>query len=174
MQTPIYKSPNPIESLEKVLLEQLEHYEKYAEHLHQDRELMARLKIDQLEQSNKIKNTLLLKIQTMDRARQNLVKQIAKDYNISEANIRISDICRAVGGQSSSRLFQIRDRLNKTMETLRGIQNQTQLFAHTSLAWINGSISALKGLLTPSGTYNLRGKVDRPGMFAGRTVEKQA
>lgn len=170
---PSLKKIDPIESLERVLLDQLELYEQYAVLLKGDAERMARLKIDELEQSNKEKNTILLKIQTMDKARQNLVRQISKTLNLSEESVKMTDICKVIGGQMSQRLHQVRDHLHAIISDLKNVQEQTTLLADTSLAWINGSLTALKGLLTPVGTYNFHGKVDDAKLFAGRTVEKQ-
>jgi hypothetical protein len=162
-----------IETLERVLLDQLTMYEQYAELLKGDAERMARLRIDELEQSNKEKNTILLKLQTMDKARQNLVRQIARTLQMPEESIKITDICTAVGGDTSQRLISIREKLHTIITSLKDIQQHTSLLANTSLAWINGSITALKGLLTPVGTYNYHGKVEDAKLFAGRTVERQ-
>jgi flagellar biosynthesis/type III secretory pathway chaperone len=173
MNSPAFQNSNPIEALEKVLLSELEMYEQFAAYVRNDTELMSKLQIDQLEQSNKAKNTLLLKIQTLDQARQNLVRQIATQLQIPEDKVRIAEICKVVGGHSSKRLSQIRERLHSTIENLKEVQGQTSLLANASLGWINGSLTALKGLLTPVGTYNFQGKVEANGMFSGRTVERQ-
>lgn len=164
---------NPISALENVLLEQLDAYETYARLVQEDEENMARLRLDKLEHNNKLKATLLLKIQTMDQARQNLVRQIARRHQLNEESVRIQDICKAIGGQSSERLTQVRGRLQQVIQSLRQLQERTSLLAETSLSWINSSVNTLKGLLTPSGTYNPRGRIEKPGMFSGRTVEKE-
>jgi exonuclease VII large subunit len=165
---------DPIIALEGVLSEQLEAYETYASYVRQDEENMAKLRLDQLEQNNKLKATILLKIQTMDRARQNLVRQISKKYQLQEEKVQIADICRAVGGQMSLRLSELRERLHRVMMNLKDLQSRTQLFADASLSWINGSVNALKGLLSPAGIYTPQGRLEKPGMFVGKRVEKQA
>ncbi len=163
-----------IQSLEKVLADQLEAYEAYARLVKEDEENMAHLRLDKLEHNNKLKATILLKIQIMDEARQNLVKQVAERFNLPKDKVRIADICRAIGGPVSHRLTELRTRLHTVINSLQDLQERTTLLANTSLSWINSSVNTLKGLLTPTGTYNTRGHIDKPGMFAGRTVEKQA
>jgi len=165
---------NPTDGLERVLAEQLKLYEQYAECLKSDREYMAKLKVEELEKNNKLKNTLLLKVQAMDEARKAYVKQIALEKQIPEENVKIADLCRVLSPDVSARLQNIRDRLQAAIHSLKKVQTETTLLAHSSLAWINSSMATLKSLLTPTGTYNLQGKVDHPHVFAGRVVERQA
>lgn len=165
---------DPVHALERVLESQVELYEQYGLHIQADRELMSRLKVSELEQNNKIKNTLLLKLQAMDQARQSLVKRIAADHKISEEVVTIKDICRVLSGEMSERLLSVRDRLQASIEKLKELQDENTQLASASLSWINGSMATLKRLLTPVGTYNLQGQVDHPSTFAGRNVEKLA
>jgi hypothetical protein len=164
---------NPVQGLEQVLQQQLELYSDYMTHLNADVNLMSKLHIDELEKNNKAKTTLLLKIQTMDQARQNLVKQIAKANNLKEEQITIEDICKTLSTETSQRLLQLRTKLQNLIQELKLVQANASNLANASLVWINSSMSTLKQLLTPSATYNPQGQVGEPGMFSGRTVERQ-
>ncbi len=162
-----------VADLEKVLMEEIDLYEKYLGFLQSDSEFMTKLKIDELENNNKSKTTLLLKIQAVDQARQTLVKNIAQSKGIKEEKIKIQDLCGALTPTESARLLKLRDRLSALVDQLKKIQGQTTQLAHTSLAWINSSMATLQRMLTPTGTYNPQGRVDKPGLFSGRVVEKQ-
>lgn len=163
---------NTVEELEKVLQQEIDLYRQYAEALTKDADLMASLKIDELEKSNKVKNTLLLKVKALDQARQNLVRQFAAAHQMTEENIRIADICERVSAVEAKRLKSLRDELQKIVLELKGVQHSTAALAQTSLNWVNSSIASLHRLLSPTGTYNLQGKVEREEHFTGRVVVK--
>jgi len=164
---------NTVEELEKVLQQEIELYRTYAATLSKDSDLMATLKVEELEKSNKVKNTLLLKLKALDQARQNLVRQFAVAHQMSEENIRIADICERVSSAEAMRLKTLRDELQSIILELKGIQHSTISLAQTSLNWVNSTISSLHRLLSPTGTYNLQGKVARDEHFTGRVVVKQ-
>lgn len=168
------ESLDPVKALEQVLRQQIEMYEQYEGHLRADQELMSKLKIAELEQNNKMKNTLVLKLQAMDQARQALVKQVAAQYKISEEVVTIRDICKVLSTEVSDRLLALRERLLTIMQSLKGLQEQTTTLANASMQWVNGSMATLKKLLTPTGTYNIQGQVDHPSVFSGRNVERRA
>ncbi len=165
---------NPVESLEGVLQEQLNLLTQYKDALAKDHAHIAKLELEELEKSNKAKTTLLLKIQAMDQARENFVKQTAELLKLKLERVRLDDICKVVTADAAKRLRSLKDDLTTTVDELKKLQEETQAMAGSSLTWINGSLQTLKNLLTPSATYNLQGQVDHPNMFAGRTVERRA
>lgn len=164
---------NAPEELEKVLLEEIQLYEKFTEHLESDESFMSKLQIDDIEASNKAKATLLLKIQALDEARQNLVKQIAQEKGLAEENIKLADICEKLAKPQSDRLMKLRERLQSVIRNLQELQNNTYSLVRSSLSWIEGSMETLKRLLTPVATYNYRGKVEDPQAFSGKVVENK-
>src|SRR5690606_7627244 len=93
-----------VTQLEDVLQEQLGLYIKYTDHLKADRELMTKLNVGELEHNNKVKSTLLLKLQAMDQARQNLVRQVSKELGIPEGKVKLDDICSKLGSAKSLKL----------------------------------------------------------------------
>jgi len=167
-------STDQITELERVLSQEIELYESYATQLANDADLMTRMKIEELEQSNKAKATILLKIETLDQLRQRIVHEVAQNFGIAEEKVRITDICEHLEEEKSTSLLNLRKRLHAVTEQIRHIQSEASSFVNTSLSWIDGSMSTLKRLLTPTGTYNAQGRVDHPSSFAGRTVENKA
>lgn len=163
-----------IYELEQVLRDEIRLYESYADCLVQDIELMTQMKVDELEKSNKAKATLLMKIETLDQLRQRAVKALATELGISEENVRMTDISEKLEAGSAGNLLGLRDRLKEVMNKIRKIQSDASSFVNSSLGWIDGSMATLKRLLTPTGTYNARGRVDHPSSFAGRVVENKA
>ncbi|PIR21637.1 MAG: hypothetical protein COV44_11970 [Deltaproteobacteria bacterium CG11_big_fil_rev_8_21_14_0_20_45_16] len=168
------QSGNSIQELRDVLLTEIALYEQYASQLEGDSQLMAELKTDDLESSNKAKATILLKIQAVEQARQQVVKRIAEEKGIQEEKVKITDICATVGETESSMLMQLREKLQMAIHRIRKMQQEAGYIVRASLQWIDGSMSTLKNLLTPVGTYNASGRVDHPGSFAGRVVENKA
>jgi flagellar biosynthesis/type III secretory pathway chaperone len=168
------KPSTQIAELERVLRDEISLYESYADCLIQDADLMTQMKIDELEKSNKAKATLLLKIEAVDQLRQRIVKEIALEVGLSEDRIRMTDLCEKLDSGSSKSLLGLRDRLREVTNKIRKIQEDASAFVQSSLSWIDGSMSTLRRLLAPTGTYNARGRVDHPSSFAGRVVENKA
>src|SRR5690606_12809993 len=126
--------------------------------LQQDADLMSKLNIEELEKSNKAKDTVLLKIRAVDQARHLLVKQIAAKHQLPVEQVKLTDLCKYSSPNQSERLLKLRTRLFDIIGELRLIQEQTYCLATTSLKWINGSMSSLKGLFTPASTYSSQGQ----------------
>lgn len=162
------------QSLERVLQEQLALYEKYLELSTQDSALIAALKIDDLEKNNKLKTTIVLKLQVMDEARRNVVKQIASAFGLKEERIKIEDLCRVLSNNEGARLVELRQKLKTVIEKAKEVQANTTALAHASLAWVNGSMATLSNLMGLSPTYNPQGKVTNSGSYGSRNVEKRA
>lgn len=160
--------------LQDVLAEEISLYEKYRDQLQMDTDFMVKLNLESLEQSNKIKNTLLLKIQTTDQARQNVVKQLAAQHDIQGDKIHIKEICEHLSVDESGRLMNLKEKLCEVRDSIQELREENQLLANSSLAWINGSMSSLHQILSPGQVYNGRGKVDAKSAYAGRKVEKHA
>jgi hypothetical protein len=167
------KTDTIAQELAKVLTEEISLYQKYQDHLKSDQELMMKLKIDDLELSNKAKATILLKIQALEQARSSLVAKVAQEKGIAEEKIRLQDICKSLSTQDSQMILQLRSRLLATIESIRTLQDESAAFVGSSLTWIDGSLRQLRSLLSPSATYNARGRVGSPSAFAGHVVENK-
>lgn len=161
------------QELANVLTEEISLYEKYFEHLKADQVLMMKLMIDELEVSNKAKATILLKIQTLEQARAQLVTKVAREKGIPEEGIRVQDICKTLTAAESTLINKLRTRLIETIEAIKTLQNECQAFVASSLTWIDGSMRHLRNLLNPNGTYNARGRVGGPQNFAGVVLENK-
>lgn len=170
---PAVKEKNTVSEIEKVLAQEIEFFQQYLAALKLDNDLMSKLQINELEQNNKVKNTILLKLKAMDQARQNLVKQFAASNQIPETEVRILDICARATAEEAQRITALKDELQRITAEIHEVQGKTAALAQASLNWVNSSISTLKKMLTPAATYNLQGKVGNDEVFAGRVVEKQ-
>lgn len=164
----------PVESLEQVLREEVELYEKFASYLQRDQELMVKLQIEELEAANKAKDTLLLKIQALEQARRTYVRRLADSMNLNEEKVRLKDLIGRIPAAEGQRLESLRQRLMAATENLRKLQDATTSLANSSISWINGSMASLRRILTPNETYGPQGRVDVNSIFSGRNVEKRA
>jgi hypothetical protein len=135
---------------------------------------MMKLKIDELELSNKAKATLLLKIQTLEQARSGLVTKVATEKGITEERIRLQDICRSLSSTDSQMIMGLRTRLITIIEAIKILQNECAAFVGSSLTWIDGSMRQLRNLLSPGGTYNAQGRVGGQQAFSGHVLENKA
>lgn len=162
------------QSLERVLQDQLDLYENYLNLLTKDEDLMAHLKIEELELNNKLKTTIFLKLQTMDEARKTVVKQMSKAMDLPEERVTLEDIARKLSSLQSGRLLELRKKLKAVIARAKAMQVNTSALAQTSLTWINGSMRSFQGLMAPAPVYSAQGKVQNSENFTGRSVEKRA
>lgn len=167
-------SSSAIQDLEKVLMEEVQLYRKYAEFMQNDADLMVNLKVDELEASNKAKETIILKVHALEQARQQLVNKIAQEKAIQTEKVRLKDLCGHIDPAAAHRLLHLRTQLLDLAESLKTSQNATSSLARSSLTWIEGAMSTLKSLLSPSGTYDARGQVGSQKLFSGHVVESKA
>jgi hypothetical protein len=167
------KERTTVTEMERVLTQEIELFKSYMVALNLDNELMAKLKIAGLEENNKAKNTILLKLKAMDQGRQNLVRQFAHSHGMAESDVRILDICQYASAEESKRLTDLKNELQRITGEIKILQGKTAALANASLGWVNSSIATLKKMLTPVVTYNLQGKIGGDDVFSGRVVEKR-
>lgn len=164
----------PAQDLEVVLKEEIRLYEKYGEFLKGDSDRMTQLNVEELEASNKAKETIVLKVQALEQVRQQLVFKLAKEKGISSEKVRLKDLCDHIETDQSQKLMNLRSELVAFVENLKVNQRQTATLAKSSMHWIEGAMGTLKNLLSPSGTYDARGNVGKSKLFAGHVVENKA
>lgn len=167
------KQKNAASEMERVLSQEIELFRSYMQALSLDNDLMSKLKISELEENNKAKNTILLKLRAMDQARQNLVRQFAMTHGVAESDVRIIDFCSTASSDEALRLTRLKEELQAITAEIQVMQGKTAALANASLGWVNSSIATLKKMLTPVVTYNLQGKIGGDDVFAGRVVEKR-
>jgi hypothetical protein len=163
-----------IADLERALHEEIHLYEDFAERLAADVDLMSNLKIEDLEKSNKSKATILLKIQSVEEARKILVSKIAQQKGLSSESVRLTDICQTLDAKDSKKLLSLREKLLAVIFRIREIESEAHQLTRSSLTWIEGSMATLRRLLSPTGVYNQKGRIDSLSKFSGRVVENKA
>jgi len=163
-----------IKDLKEVLRQEIQLYLQYADILSGDSDLMVQLKVQDLEETNKQKATVLLKIQAVEQARQQLVRKIAEEKQMKTEKVKITDLCQSLNPTDKQALLGLRDELTGVILRIKQMQEEATALVRSSLCWIDGSMANLQSLLTPAGTYNARGKVGNPSAFAGHTVENKA
>ena len=162
------------QELADVLMQEIEHYETYLEYLAGDEERMVTLRTEELEESNKAKATLLMKIQTMEQARKKIVEKISTEKNIAADQVKLRDLCKHLKVDDGEILLSLRERLIAVVEKIRKVQLEASYLVASSLTWVDGSMATLKQMLMPTGVYNNTGKVNDKSAFSGRVVENKA
>lgn len=168
-----------VAQLKQVLEEELKLYSRYLDLLRQDKESMLRMDIEGLEQSNKEKSTIMLKLQIADSSRQQYTRRIAVEQKNTGTKVSaegggelptLEEIAKSTGITERKVLLELRAKLKETILQVKELTDNNTLVANNSLRWMSTSLNYLNNFLTP-GIYSQRGKVVQ-GVLQGNIVER--
>lgn len=147
-------------------------YQELYRLLHEERRIMTELSLEGLYLSNNRKETLLLRLKVLERARLDLVDKIAPLIDLSSGEITITNLINRIADPQRSNLVSCYTRLSSLVESIEEINYINGLLVEKSLNYIRGSISYLNSLISPLPLYMPTGHIKGEGR-SGKILSKR-
>lgn len=138
-----------------------------------EKQILVAVNLDDLNENNKSKEAMLVKIQDIELARQEVANQLAKKLNIAGPFPKLKDFAQALGSAESERLLSYQSVLELLFKRVQEINKENEVLVNAALKNINGAMTEIKGTLADKPTYKNQGQLNEGVGLPGQLVRKQ-
>ena len=166
-----------VKNLYSKLSEMLEDLVRVYRHLLQivrkEKQILISANLDELNENNKSKEAMLVKIQDIELARQDVVKALAQKLKVIGDSPKLKELAQALGGSEAERLLSFQSVLELLFKRVQEINKENEVLVNAALQNITGAINEIKGTLSDKPTYKNQGKMTEGAGLPGQLVRKQ-
>lgn len=142
--------------------------------LRKEKEFLVQSDLAALNESNKAKETMLLKIRAHDSARERYAKEFAHLIGTDVSSPRLLEMAQKIQGPEADRLRSIHSTLDLLIRRVSELNKENETFASHALQVLGGAMGEIKDTLSPKKTYERKGKMTHGPERAGNFVSKEA
>jgi flagellar biosynthesis/type III secretory pathway chaperone len=159
-------------SLETVLEDEIKVYRVLLDLVRREKEVLVSAKIDELNENNRSKEIMILKIKSLERQREKVAREMALVVGTNPENPRLLDIAAKLLDPQSSKLRSIHSTLDLLVRRIKELNESNEALIQASLKAVNGALGAIRETLQPKPTYASSGEVKK-NEVAGHFVSKE-
>lgn len=156
------------------LEEQVKVYRHLLEVVRKEKDILISANLDDLNENNRTKEAMLLKIRSLEMERIKLASGICDSIGLTQEEPRLLEIARLVGGEPADRLRSIHSVLELLLRRVQEYNQQNETLVQAALANVTGAMNAIRGTLQEKSTYQRKGEVAAQPASAGQLVSKEA
>lgn len=141
--------------------------------LEKERESLKSYRIESLLESNKEKETCLIKIRMMEESRRSLIHRLAKEFRVSPDELTLSKLCSITEKPVSSQLETFYNRLTELTKQIQGFNQMNKEFLQASIEQVQVCLSLIGSLGADKKGYQATGEMAKPdgnGRLFNRSV----
>ena len=143
--------------------------------IRKEKELLINTDVQKLNENNILKETILIKVKTVDSQRKNLAVELAQVVGADTREPRLLEIALKMGGPESDRLRSIHSTLEILTKRLVDINKENAAYAESALTNVSCAMENIKETLMGSQrTYQKKGAYQQSYDKAGHLVSKEA
>lgn len=160
-------------SLVAVLEEQIRVYRTLLDIVRKEKEILISANLDDLNENNRSKEAMLIKIRTLESDRLSRAGELFNDLGLQGDQPRLIEMARHLDMESADRLRNIHSVLDLLLRRVQEFNKQNEALVQAALSNITGAMNAIKGTLADKPTYQKKGEVE--GITpAGQLVSREA
>ena len=142
-----------LEDLQKLLLSEIENYQKLYSTLQQEKKLILDASIDELNRNNKKKEVIILQIKLLDEACLNLLNTLRKKIPGNSGSTSFTEVLDKVHDPQYTSLKKVHAKLLKLAHAVKEHNSENQRLIGANLRIVRGSLSFLTSLVTSGNTF---------------------
>jgi flagellar biosynthesis/type III secretory pathway chaperone len=159
-------------NLEDVLEDEIKVYRALLDLVRREKEVLIAANLDELNENNRAKEAMILKIRGLERLREKNARDLAIAVGAASENPRLLDIASKMTDPHNTKLRGIHSTLDLLIRRIREINAGNEELIQSSLKAVNGALGAIRDTLQPSKTYAPSGEVKK-NEVAGHFVSKE-
>lgn len=163
-----------LQSLIQTLDEQIKVYRHLLDVVRKEKDILVSANLDDLNENNKTKEAMLLKIRALETDRIKFAAAVCQDIGLTQDEPKLLDIARKVDTAASERLHSIHSVLELLLRRVQELNQQNESLVNSALATVTGAMNAIKGTLQEKPTYQRQGEVSAVPASAGQLVSREA
>ena len=168
---------NPADALYNDLVDCLENlvkvYRSLLDVVRREKEILIASKLDELNENNKAKDTLLIRIRSLENQRVKCATDLAKHVGADTDSPRLLDIANHCDPKWSDRLRNMHSVLDLLIKRVADVNKQNEELVQAALNNITGAMEAIRDGLKPKPVYGRQGAVASNAVDGGQLVRKE-
>lgn len=165
---------SPFQKLTHSLDELVKLYRALFDIVRKEKELLIASDIENLNESNKTKEAVLLKVRTEDLVREKTAIELCKVVGADPRNPRLLEIAKKMKGEQAENLRQYHSTLTLMIERVSELNKENEIYTKSALRVLGRAMNEVKETLSGKKTYEKKGKMNEGPMQAGNFVSKEA
>ncbi len=156
------------------LEDELKVYRHLLDLVRKERDILVAANIDELNENNKSKDTMLAKLKQLDRVREKAARELAQVVGADMAQPRLLDIAAKINGTEGERLRSMHQALDMVVNRVKDLNKKNEALAQSALANVQGAMNALKSTLGETPVYKKQGDLKKSEVQSGQLVSREA
>ncbi len=160
-------------SLVSVLEEQIKVYRHLLEVVRKEKDILISAHLDDLNENNKAKEAMLLKIRALESQRVTAAVQLGAALDLKAEQPRLLEIAKYLPDGPADKLRNIHSVLELLLRRVQEYNRGNEILVQSALTNITGAMNAIKGTLDEKPTYKKKGEVEGH-TASGQLVSREA
>jgi flagellar biosynthesis/type III secretory pathway chaperone len=148
-------------------------YRALLETVRREKDILIASNLDDLNDNNRAKEAILIKIQKVDEARGREATELAAELGLTGAP-RLLDISRHVAGEAGDRLRNFHSVLELLLKRVQELNKENETLVQSALQHVTGAMKAIRDGLQEKPTYQRKGEVSNAPAPTGQLVSREA
>ena len=164
---------NLFKSLSEVLEEQIRVYRHLLEVVRKEKEILISANLDDLNENNKTKEAMLLKIKGLEASRIEVASRLSAALGLSADQPRLLEMAVHMPDAQGEKLRSLHSVLDLLLKRIQEYNKQNETLVQSALNNITGAMKAIRDTLQEKPTYQRKGEITA-GQSSGQLVSKEA
>ncbi len=148
-------------------------YQLLLDNIRNEKDLLIKADLKTLDENNKAKETILLKLRTFENARMKVAKDLAIAIGADADQPRLLEIAAILPVAAGDQLKNQHSVLELLIKRLNEINKENEQLAHAALKNVSGAIGAIRDSLGGKPVYEKKGNLSKT-TAAGKIVRCEA
>ncbi len=149
-------------------------YRSLLETVRREKEILVASRLDELNENNKTKDTILLRIRSLENGRMKCARDLASALGADVDQPRLLDIASRADVGQQDRLRNMHSVLELLLRRVSEVNKQNEELVQAALSTITGAMNEIRDGLKPKTTYARQGAIAPVKAEGGNLVRKEA
>lgn len=154
--------------------EQVRLYRALLETVRREKEILISSNLDELNDNNRAKEAILLKLQSLEETRIGQASVLAAELKLDPGAPRLLDLARHCGGEVGDRLRNFHSVLEILLKRVQELNKENEGLVQAALQHVTGAMKAIRNDLQEKPTYQRKGEVNTTAGATGHLVSREA
>ena len=165
--------PDTYRELVSCLEDLVKIYRSLLEVVRREKEILVESRLDELNENNKTKDALLVRIRTLENSRTKLARDLAVLTSSDVDQPRLLEIAANLPVDRGDRLRNMHSVLELLIRRVSEVNKQNEELVQSALRSITGAMEAIKDGLQPASTYEKKGSMALGKTEGGALVSRE-
>jgi hypothetical protein len=149
-------------------------YRQMLDLLRREKELFLSPEIEKIEESNRQKEYILVRLKGLDALRGKYASDLAEQLTLDPEQPRLLEIARKIGGNRGDKLRSMHATLEILIKKIPELNKENDQYVQSALAHLKGAMENVRETLSGSVTYKREGYKDKGAEQSGHLISREA